>query len=230
MMKHHRRISRCLYLMGIAVIALMAGNGCGQYQLAGFNKHAARGDHAWIAGQAIDCRQPSETCSRLHCFKGEACLKLADAGIRPPVNYHCAINEFTTGLALLSEEATGNERLRCQELLCQALTHAQQAQVSQTADRVLATAKALYRLSPGSVPAHYYLSRARLMEIQNMPHPHGTAARIPACIRLKRTTTDVLSMIQSAEHQPPPQWDRFAEKYQRLAFDLGEALGMLNCR
>jgi hypothetical protein len=36
--------------------------------------------------------------------------------------------------------------------------------------------------------------------------------------------------METAKHEPLPTWDRFAKRYQRLAFDLGSALHAAQCR
>jgi hypothetical protein len=213
----------------MAAIVLLAANGCGHRQLTRFKKQASMGQWESIAAQSIDCRQPSDTCSRLHLIRGEACLNLGDRGIRPLANYACATDELDTGLTMLGDQPL-NDRLRYQEMICEALIGVHRLDTSQPVDRLMTAAKTLHRLTPASVPAHYYLSMSRLIQARRMVSDHGTAHRMAACIRLKRTTTDVLSTIQAAEAQPPPQWNRFADRYQRLAFELGRTLGALECQ
>ena len=56
------------------------------------------------------------------------------------------------------------------------------------------------------------------------------AERYAVCSRLKRTSTAVLAAMKTAELRPSEAWERFAERYQRLAFDLGLALKRAQCR
>ncbi len=91
-------------------------------------------------------------------------------------------------------------------------------------------AKALYQLAPETVPAVYYLANARLRQVQPMLRDINVATPVPVCIRLKRTLTRVLSMMETTNASPLPDWDRFADNYRRLSFDLGVAIGAGGCR
>jgi len=53
---------------------------------------------------------------------------------------------------------------------------------------------------------------------------------MPVCIRLKRTVTRVLAVMETARGDTLPDWNRFADNYQRLAFDLGAAMQAAECR
>ena len=209
-------------------------SGCIGLQLSQFQKHAARGDHAWIAAQAIVCPKRSDACGRLHLIKGDACFRLAKAGREPIANYTCAANELNEGLTLTSSWDAAGEQLPFQENLCESLKNLQERQsgetAAQTMDRLTEAAKALYQLAPGSVPAVYYLSTARLRQIEPMLMDINAATRLPVCNRLKRTVTRVLSVIETANSQTIPGWDRFADNYQRLAFELGVTLRAAGCR
>jgi hypothetical protein len=69
-------------------------------------------------------------------------------------------------------------------------------------------AKALYQLAPESIPAVYYLSSARLIEIEPMLREVNAAARVPVCIQLKRTVTRVLAVMETAKGETLTDWDR----------------------
>jgi hypothetical protein len=208
--------------------------GCTGMQLAQFEKHAARGDHEWIAEQEIDCRKASDGCSRLHLIKADACLRLAEANHSPAVNYACAADELDQGLALKPSWEDVVVQLDYQEKFCDSLSRLQDLQSGEGAqwrpDRFVEAAKDLYQLAPDSVAAVYYLSRSRLKAIEPMLTDINAATRIPVCNRLKRSLTDVLTMMETAKGETMPGWDRLAERYERLAFDLGRAVRTADCR
>ena len=217
---------------GLALMLIFCG--CASLQLSQFQQHAAHGDDEWIAAQTIACRRPSDGCGQLHLIKGEACFRLAKMDREPGVNYACAADELEKGLALkLSWEVAGGQ-LQYRENLCESLRHLHGWQSGKAAeatpDRLLNAAKALYQLAPESVPAVYYLASARLMKIEPMLGDIDAATRVPICIRLKRTVNRVLSVMENTRGETPPDWDRFADDYQRLAFDLGAALQAAECR
>ncbi|MEE4114500.1 MAG: hypothetical protein V2I40_16905 [Desulfobacteraceae bacterium] len=161
-------------------------------------------------------------------------MRLAKMGREPAVNFACAADELEIGLDLKqSWDAAGAER-QYREKLCESLRHLQGGPSGETAERTpsrfLDAAKALYQLSPESVPAVYYLASARLMEIEPMLGNIDAATRVPICIRLKRTVNRVLTAMENARGDPSPDWERFAGDYQRLAFDLGAAIRDAECR
>lgn len=208
--------------------------GCTAMQLNTFKKHAANNDHGWIAAQAVTCEKASNVCGQLHLIKGDACFRLAKAHTAPVDNYTCAADALEKGLALnLSWEDPAVHR-QFQENLCESLSNLQDLQTAevavQTLDRFVVAAEALYQLAPESVPAVYYLARVRLRQEQPMLFDLNAAYRVPVCIRLKRTVTSVLSLMETAKGAFLPDWDRFADNYQRLAFDLGAAMRTAECR
>ena len=203
-------------------------------QLQQVRRHAVRGDHEWIAAQAVDCSTASDRCGRLHLIKGDACFELAREGNAPMAYFSCAVDELSKGLALIPSWDAPDHQFRFQEMLCDALLNLQRLQSGRTAEQTLAhleeAAKALYQLSPESVAAVYYLSSARLQQITPMLPGMTPATRLPACHRLRRTVTHVLSLMGKADNQVLPGWDRFADDYQRLAFELGSAMQAAGCR
>ena len=220
---------------GAAFLALiLILSGCTNLQLRQFQKHAARGDHEWIAAQAIACQKASDACGQLHLIKGDACFRLAKMDREPAVNFACAADELQKGLALTPAGDAVGVRLQFQEILCESLIRLQDLQSGETAeqtlDRLMKAAKALYQLAPESTPAVYYLSSARLMQIQPMLQNINAATRVPVCSRLKRTVTRVLAVMETTRRHAVPDWDRFANKYERLVFDLGTAIRTADCR
>jgi hypothetical protein len=101
---------------------------------------------------------------------------------------------------------------------------------TQTLARFVEAAEGLYQLAPESVPAVFYLAKARLRQVQPALSNLNAANQVPACNRLKRTLNTVLSMMETAKTEPLAHWDRFAGNYQRLSFDLGSAMHAANCR
>jgi hypothetical protein len=223
-----RRTVRTICLTLILILS-----GCANLQLNQFQRHAARGDYKWIAAQAIACQKASDACGQLHLLKGDACFRLAKMGRQPPFNFACTADELQKGLVLLPSWDVAGVRLQIQENLCEALLRLQDLQSGETAeqslDRLMEAAKALYQLDPESIPAVYYLSSARLIQIQPMLQEINAASRVPVCIRLKRTTTHVLTIMETARGQTLPDWDRFADNYERLVFDLGTAIRAADC-
>jgi len=209
-------------------------SGCASLQLSQFQKHAARGEYDWIAAQAIACQGASDKCGQLHLTKGNACFRLAKMGREPAVNFACAADELKKGLALKPSWDAAGVQLQFQENLCESLSNLQDLQSGETAeqtlDRLMEAAKALYQLAPESIPAVYYLSSARLMQIKPMLWDNSAATRVPICIRLKRTVTRVLAVMETARGHALPDWDRYAEHYERLVFDLGAAIRAGDCR
>jgi hypothetical protein len=209
-------------------------SGCVNLQLSRFEKQAARGDHEWIAAQAIACKKASEACGRLHLIKGDACFRLAKMGREPAVNFACAADELVEGLALKGYRNDAGVQLQLQQNLCESLGNLRDLQSGEAAEQTLVrffeAAKALYQLDPEGVSAVYYLSRARLMQMEPTLRDINAATQVPLCIRLKRTVTRVLAMMETARGQPLRDWDRFADDYERLAFDLGAAIRAADCR
>jgi hypothetical protein len=203
-------------------------------QLRQFRAHAARGDHEWIAAQTITCPTPSNGCAQLYLVKGDACFHLAKTGRNPAVNFTCAADELSQGIALKPSWEAAGVQLAYQEDLCESLISLQALQTGETAKqtrgRLMDAAKALYQLAPESVPAVYYLAGARLGQMEIMLVNISAATRVPVCIRLKRTVTRVLAVMETAKGRPMKDWDRYADKYARLAFDLGAAIRAADCR
>jgi len=216
----------------LALILILAG--CTHLQLHQFHRHAARGDHEWIAAQAIACQRASDTCGQLHLLKGEACFRLAMMGKKPDINFNCSADELQKGLALKSSWQDAGVPLLFQEYRCESLLRLQDLQsgkvAQQTRDRLMEAAKALYQMAPESIPAVYYLSSTRLIQIDPMLPEINAAARVPVCIQLKRTVTRVLTVMETAREQALTDWDRFADKYERLVFELGTAIHTAACR
>ncbi|MCB2145558.1 MAG: hypothetical protein KQI81_03735 [Deltaproteobacteria bacterium] len=231
----HRSPSKRRYATPASCLALiLIFSGCASLQLGQFRKHAARGDHQWIAAQAITCRNASEECGQLHLIKGEACFRLAKRDREPAVNFACAADELAEGLTVKASWDDAGVQLQFQQNLCEALSSLRELQSGEAAEqtrvRFFEAARALYRLAPESVSAVYYLSSARLMEMELMLEDIDAATRVPVCIRLKRTVTRVLAVMETARGRTLPDWDRFADDYERLAFDLGAAIREADCR
>lgn len=223
------RTAPVFYLMLILAVA-----GCATMQLSTFQKHARDGDHDWIAAQAVTCEKTSDVCGQLHLIKGDACFRLAKAGTAPVDSYTCAADELAHGLALNRSWNDAAVHRQFQENLCESLRNLQDLQsgeaATQTLARFVVAAEDLYQLSPESVPAVYYLAKARLRQVQPMILDINAATRVPVCNRLKRSVTGVLAMMETARQSPLPGWDRFADNYQRLSFDLGSAMRAAGCR
>ena len=211
--------------LALGLIFILVAAGCAAMQLDTFRKRAARGDHDWIAAQSVVCEKDSDECGQLHLIKGDACFRLAKAGTATAANYACAADELARGLTLNCRWNDPAVRRQFQESLCESLANLLDMQSGDTAaltrDRFTDAAKALYQLAPESVPAVYYLARARLRQVQSMLAAPDLASRVPACNRLKRSLTGILSMMEKAGNPPLPDWERFADHYQRLSFDLG---------
>ncbi|MBC2712227.1 MAG: hypothetical protein HGJ94_14965 [Desulfosarcina sp.] len=220
--------------MAACLTLIMVLAGCAAMQLDTFKKHAANGDHGWIAAQAVTCEKASDVCGQLHLIKGDACFRLARADTVPAANYACAADELEKGLALTRSWADAAVHRQFQENLCESLKNLQDLQsgevAAQTLARFVEAAEGLYKLAPESVPAVYYLAKARLRQVQPLLSDINAASRVPVCNRLKRTVTNVLSMMETAKEAPLPDWDRFANNYQRLSFDLGSAIRAADCR
>ena len=224
---------RCATLASCLAIVLTFSS-CAGLQLSQFRKHTARGDYEWIAAQAIACRKASEECGQLHLIKGDACFRLAKMGREPAVNFACAADELVEGLTLNGSWDDAGVQLQFQENLCESLSSLRELQSGEAAEqtrvRLFEAAQALYQLAPESVSAVYYLSRARLMEMEPMLRDIDAATRVPVCIRLKRTVTRVLALMETARGRTLPGWNRYADDYERLAFDLGAAIRAADCR
>jgi len=207
--------------------------GCTSVQLNRFKKHIDRNDYQWIADQEVGCQETSESCSRLHLLKGDACLRLAGAAGSTADRWACAADELAMGLTLNPSWSDPAERQQFQENLCEALQGLQVLQSGEAAEKTLArfveAAKALYQLAPGSLPAVYYLAEAHLRQVQPDLPDLNAARRVPVCHRLERTLNRVLSTMASTRQSNSRHWQRYAQNYQRLAFDLGAAIRMAEC-
>jgi hypothetical protein len=225
----HARPSLAFFLMVALVVA-----GCTAMQLNAFKKHAASGDHSWIAAQEVTCEKASDACGQLHLIKGDACFRLAKAGTAAADNYACAADQLEQGLALNRSWPDAAVHRQFRENLCESLRNLQDLQAGEAAGQTLArfvdAAEKLYQLAPESIPAVYYLAKARLRQVQPMILDMDAATRVPVCNRLKRTVTDVLAMMETARATPLADWDRFADNYERLSFDLGSAMRAAGCR
>lgn len=228
------RIQRRPTVAMACLLSILVCAGCGSLRVQQMERHAARGDDAWIAAQAVDCDTASQACGRLHLIKGDACLRLAESGKEPADHYSCAADELGKGIALMPSWKDTGEHLQIHERRCEALDGLQRLQsgttANETRDRLLDAAQALYQLAPESVPAIYYLSIAWLRQLEPRLSTVNATNRFPVCSRLKRTVNRVLSLMQTARHGTLPEWNRFAERYQRLAFDLGSAMHTAACR
>ena len=207
---------------------------CAIMQLNAFKKHAANGDYTWIAAQAVSCEKASDDCAQRHLIKGDACFRLAKADTAPMENYTCAADELAMGLALKPSWVDAEVRRQFQENLCESLRNLKDRQsgdaATQTLARFVEAAEGLYQLAPESAPAVFYLAKARLLQVQPVLLNLNAANQVPACNRLKRSLNTVLSIMETAKTEPPPHWDRFANNYQRLSFDLGSAVRAAECR
>ena len=208
--------------------------GCATLQLQQFNQHLDQGDEAWIAQQTVSCENESDTCSQLHLIKGEACLRLAGTGEAPAIHYACAADALAQGIALRRSWPDPGAKRRYQVNLCESLGNLHQRQsgdaAAETLARLAAAAESLYQMAPASVPATYYLAIFRHRQIESQLMDMNAANRVPICNRLKRTLTGILSVMETAQADPSPDWYRFAESYQRLAFDLGTSIQAAECR
>jgi hypothetical protein len=202
-------------------------------QLSAFKQHAGRGEDAWIAAQNVDCTDVSDDCSQRHLIKGDACFRLAGTGMAAEENYSCAAESIERGMALKRSWTDPTIQQQFQEKLCESLLN--QLVLQSGAERLASPARladaaeGLYRLAPESVAAVYYLARARLLQVQPLLPDMNPVDRLPVCNRLKRTLTGILSMIESAKRASLPDWVRFADRYQRLSFDLGSAIRLAEC-
>lgn len=222
-------------LASLVGVVLFGGlTACCAWQLGTFKTHAQKNDYRWIAAQTVACEKRSNICGQLHLIKGDACLHLAVAEMPPAENFACAADELERGLALTPSWNDVRDHRRFQEYLCEALGNLQDLQSGQAAEQTLVrfekAAEALYRLAPKSVPAVYYLAKVHLHQVAPMLLDINPATRVPACNRLKRAVTNVLSMMETAKKQALPDWDRFADNYRKLAFDLGLAMRTAQCR
>ena len=227
-------ISRHRGVLAFGLIVFVAFTGCATNQLNTFKKRAAQGDHEWIAAQKINCLTASDDCSHRYLIKGDACFRLAKADTKAADNYTCAAEALAQGLALKQSWPDPATQRQFQENLCESLLNLQVLQTGRAAENTLVrfsrAAEALHRLAPGSVAAIYYLARARLRRIEPLLSNMNPTDRVPVCNRLKRTLTDVLSTMERAKQTPIPDWERFADSYQRLSFDLGSAIRIAECR
>jgi hypothetical protein len=216
------------------LMAILACLGCDAMRVHKMQRHTDRGDDTWLAAQTIDCHTRSRACARLHLLKGKACLRLAESEKTPAVHFACAADELEWGIALMSAWEDTNEPLEMHMRYCDALDGLQALQsepeASATRNRLLEAAQALYQLAPGSIPAEYYFSMAWLRQLEPRLATISAANRFAVCSRLKQTVNRVLSRMQTAKEKQSPQWRRFAERYQRLAFDLGAAMHTAECQ
>lgn len=231
----HNTACRRRILAFFIIGGLLAIGGCAATDLYQFQRHAADGDHEWIATSAVDCDEPSDACRQLHLIKGNACFQLASAGTAPLDNFACAADELQKGL---NQPATPDEtadRRAHRERFCESLRMllvllpGDAVDVDPIRERFSEAAAALYRSAPGSVAAVYYTASARYHQHQDRIATLSPASRIPVCSRLKRTMGRVLSAIKTAELAPPAAWAEYSDRYERLAYDLGLALRTAGC-
>ena len=223
-----------LMVVAGCLVLVVAFSGCATLRVHQMQRRAAQGDDAWIVAQSIDCDTPSPSCGHLHLIKGNACLRMAEKNRERVTDYACASDELAKAIALTPSWENLGKQLETSERYCDALDGLQRLQSGKAADdtreRLWDAAQSLYQLAPKSVPATYYISVARLRQLTARISTIDVASRLPVCSRLKRMVNQVLSLMETARHDRLPNWDRFAERYQRLAFELGEAMQAAECR
>lgn len=226
--------ARRLVVVTGCLVVMAASSGCGTLRVHQMQRRAAQGDDAWIVAQSTDCDTPSPSCGQLHLLKGNACLRMAEQHRERITDYACASDELAKAIALTPSWDDLDKQLEVNERYCNALDGLQRLQAGKAADdtrgRLWDAAQNLYQLAPDSVPAIYYISIARLRQLTARISTIDAASRLPVCSRLKRTANQVLSLMETARHERLPNWDRFAERYQRLAFELGAAMHAAECR
>ena len=215
------------------LVGVLFSGGCSTTQLATFQRHAEREDFHWIAAQSISCEKAGKVCGRLYLIRGDACFHLAETGHEPAEYHDCAADAYYRGLSLMPAMADRELHKRYLENLCESMSYLQETapdrKETNHAVKLMEKAKALYQLATDSASGRYYLSKARLLSMGPVVNAGHVADRSMVCIRLERILLDVLSMIETAKNQPPPDWDRFSHKFERLAFDLGSVLKEAGC-
>lgn len=206
-------------------------SGCMVFPSAQFENHWREKDYAWLADQRVTCASGFAGCVKRHLLKGAACLFHASpdaAGLR---DYECAAKSLQTGIRLYSkwEKAPEDHRFFL-KLYCESLDRLfplQQGETAaQTLEQMTVAAETLYRLSPESVAAVYYLSALHFHQmagyLENLPPGDRPWVRV----RLKRILNRVLTRQTDTLD---PEWDMFAEKYDQLIFRLGIAVQAAAC-
>lgn len=220
-------------LLVVCSLLVPLWTGCSSIKLHRFEQRAANGDDQWIVRQNVRCDQASVTCARLHLIKGDACLRLADSDPAPERHYACAADAFEKGLALISSRSGNGSLTQAREDLCRSLLNLGRQQPAEKSDETLSrlsrAAKGLFRSAPESASATYYLACVPLYRAQSMLPDIPPASRTIVCSRLKRSLTRVLSMRGKSKEKPPTDWNRFADKYDRLSFDLGMTMLAAQC-
>ncbi len=212
----------------------LALSGCGSWRASRMQRHADRGDDAWVVSQVVNCDDASHACARQHLIKGQACLRMAERKRRSAKYFTCAANGLAKGIALETSWENKTERIKMHEALCRALDGMIRKKTKKNdagiRNQLLEVAQNLYQLAPGSAPAQYFIVLAWFRQLEPRIPGIDAANRLPVCTRLKRTTNRILSIMETAKRKPPPEWDRFEPSYQRLAFELGMAMRNAGCR
>lgn len=127
---------------------------------------------------------------------------------------------------------SASARFEQQRLYCESLEQQFLLQHGDAAKKTLTqlkdAAETLYRMSPESVPAVYYLSALHFHQVADRLETLPPEDRPWVCIRLKRTLNRVLSrnMDDTDFHG---KWPEFEKKYDELAFCLGVAVQAAQC-
>lgn len=208
--------------------------GCGSTKLLKqYKDHAANEDYEWIVSNDFECEKKSDLCSQLHLIRGNAHYSLAKQGRDELQNYSRAADHLEKGIKYAEKWEDTAQRDQFYENLCESLRNWQDKLTgpeSQTVGaRFLAAAEEFNGLAPNSIASIYFVSKARLRNIQKQLLSVTDANRGEICGKLNSILAVVEGGISIGEAGEQSLWNRYKANYDLLKSDIGRAKNLAQC-
>lgn len=199
-----------------------------------FKKEAAAGNYQWIASQPVDCSGESEDCRQLHLIKGDACYTLAKQGKDEVTNYTHASEELALGIKLTKNWDSPSNRNQYYENLCESLRNLQDlqsgAEAGATGAKFLSSAEDFFRVDPGSFSAIYYVTKARMRQLQKKLLDVNDTNRDAICGELNNLSSLASDGVSKGQGVGGAAWDRYKANYELLNTDIKNGKRAAGCQ
>lgn len=209
-------------------------SGCGGTKLLKqYKEHAAREDYGWIVNNDFDCEKKSEQCSQLHLIKGNAHYSLAKQGQDELRNYSLAADHLEKGFKYAEKWEDTAQRNQFYENLCESLRNWQDkltgAESETVGARFLAAAEEFYSLAPNNIASIYFVSKARLRNLQKDLLNVTDTNRGEICGKLSSILAVAEGGISIGETTEQSLWNRYKANYDLLKSDISRAKNLARC-
>jgi hypothetical protein len=170
MTDRRRLFSIGIVLLIIAFVSCL----CTIKQLSSFKQQWHAKNYQWISQQEISCEKEKQGCNQLHLIKGDACYRLAKAGIEPEKNYQLAAKHLWLGIQMTEQwEMKKIDLDRSQTFinLCESFRLLQDLQAgeqaSETGQNFLQVSELFFQQEPENPAAVFFFNKARFRQIQS---------------------------------------------------------------